>query len=258
MKKIKLTIFTLLMMMSVTACGNSGTGRKTAATTLAVSQEADLTTDESENGSDEGSEAADNSAGEDGIANKNGQETSAENGNVLIAYFSFPETDGTDTYAGASRVVVNGELFGNTEHLANVIRERTGGDLFAIETVQEYPGIHEPLINQAADELDAGTRPELSTHVENMEDYDVIFLGYPNWWADMPMPLYSFLEEYDLSGKTIIPFNSHGGSRFSNTIVAIQEMQPEAEVVTDGFTVSRNDVQDAGSDLNAWMEKLGY
>ncbi|WP_367566232.1 flavodoxin [Lacrimispora sp.] len=233
-------MLTLIMLMSVTACGNSGAGKEMTATTPAVSQEAD------------------NSADEDGMADKNGQKASAENGNVLIAYFSFPETDGTDTDAGASRVVADGELLGNTEYLANVIYERTGGDLFAIETVQEYPGIHEPLIEQAAEEQDNGVHPELSTHVENMEDYDVIFLGYPNWWADMPMPLYSFLEEYDLSGKTIIPFNSHGGSRFSNTIAEIQKMQPGAEVVTDGFTVSRNDVGNAGSDLNAWMEELGY
>lgn len=190
-----------------------------------------------------------------------GQETAAEEetgSSILVAYFTMPETDGVDAVSGASRVVVDGNLYGNTQYLANLIHERTGGELFEIEAVQAYPGEHEPLIDQAAEEQSADTRPELAAHIENLDDYDVIFLGYPNWWADLPMPLYTFLEEYDFSGKTIIPFNSHGGSRFSGTIETIQRLQPGAEVIADGYTISRDDVGEAGNSLGKWLTGLGY
>lgn len=188
------------------------------------------------------------------------QETTAEaaESNILVAYFSMPETDGTDTVAGASRVVVDGALHGNTQYLAELIQERAGGELFPIETVEAYPGLHEPLVDQAAEEQSAGARPELASRIENLDNYDVIFLGFPNWWADLPMPLYTFLEEYDFSGKTVIPFNSHGGSRFSGTIGIIQRLQPGAEVITDGYTISRNDVGAAESSLSEWLTGLGY
>ena len=91
-----------------------------------------------------------------------------------------------------------------------------------------------------------------------MEDYDTLFIGYPIWWADLPQPLYTFLEEYDLSGKTIIPFNSHNGSRFSNTIETIQELQPNATVIEDGFTINERDVPEAAEDVAQWLQGLGY
>ena len=134
------------------------------------------------------------------------------NGKALIAYFTLPETDGVDAVAGASRVIVNGNLYSNVQYIAQVIHEETGGDLFEIKTVQQYPGLHQPLIDFASDEKAAGARPQLSSHIENLDDYDVIFVGYPIWWSDFPMPLYTFFDEYDFSGKTIIPFCPHGGS----------------------------------------------
>lgn len=97
--------------------------------------------------------------------------------------------------------------------------------------MQQYPLEHEPLVDLAAEEQDAGARPELSSHMEDPSQYDVIFLGYPNWWGDMPQALYTFLEEYDFSGKTIIPFTTHGGSGFSRTISTIAELQPGANMV---------------------------
>lgn len=90
------------------------------------------------------------------------------------------------------------------------------------------------------------------------EAYDVIFVGYPTWWYDMPMALYSFFEEYDFSGKTIVPFNVHNGSRFSNTIATIQDLEPDAEVITDGFTVSERDAAEAAGDVADWLKGLGY
>lgn len=94
---------------------------------------------------------------------------------------------------------------GNTEYVAKVIQQTVGGDLFHIETVEEYPLDHDPLVDQAADEQDENKHPELLNHVENFEQYETIILGFPNWWADLPMPVYTFLEEYDFGAKTIIP-----------------------------------------------------
>lgn len=110
-------------------------------------------------------------------------------GHILIAYFSVPETDGVDTVASASRVAVDGQVVGNTQFVANVIEEVTGGDLWRIETVQTYPGTHEPLLEFAYNELMESARPELSGQIENLDAYDVVFLGYPNWRSACPQRL---------------------------------------------------------------------
>ena len=110
------------------------------------------------------------------------QEGQSESSNVLIAYFSVPEdvdTEGIDANAGASVVVREGQVMGNLEYMADVIQQTIGGDLFRIETVEEYPLDHEPLVDQAAEEQDEAARPELSTQIENPDQYDTILLGYP-------------------------------------------------------------------------------
>ena len=187
------------------------------------------------------------------------QEGQSESSNVRIAYFSVPEdvdTEGIDANAGASIVVRDGQVMGNLEYMANVIQQTIGGDLFRIETVEEYPLDHEPLVDQAAEEQDEEARPELSTQIENPDQYDTILLGYPNWWGDMPMALYTFLEEYDFSGKTIIPFTAHGGSGFSDTVDTIAELQPDAEVSDEGVSISRNDVAEAQEEISSWAQGL--
>lgn len=197
-------------------------------------------------------------------AEKRGSESSVSEieltsgSNILIAYFSVPETSGVDADSGASRIVINGQVKGNIQFMAETIAENVSGDLFRIETVQEYPGEHDKLIDFAADELSEDARPELSSHVENMDNYDTIFIGYPNWWADMPMPLYTFFDEYDLSGKTIIPFTSHGGSGFSGTISSIVSAEPNANVITDGFSVLRNSTPNSAGNIAEWLNGLGY
>ena len=168
------------------------------------------------------------------------------------------DTEGIDADAGASVVVRDGQVLGNLEYMAGIIQEVTGGDLFRIETVEAYPLDHESLVDQAAEEQDADARPALSSHIENLDQYDTVFIGYPNWWADLPMAVYSFFDEYDFTGKTIIPFNVHNGSRFSNTIATIEELEPGATVVENGFTVNERDVPDAAGDVAAWLEELGY
>lgn len=184
-------------------------------------------------------------------------QNNTDNENILIAYFSVPEnvdTDGIDANSGASIVVKNKGVLGNMQYMAMTIQEAIGGELFRIETKEKYPLEHETLVNQAKEEQNEEVRPELATHIENVEQYDIIFLGYPNWWGDMPQPLYTFLEEYDFSGKTIIPFNSHGGSGFSNTIEEIKKLQPNATVKDDGLSISRNDVADSEQEITDWAK----
>lgn len=176
-------------------------------------------------------------------------------GKILIAYFSYPEPDGVDAVTGASRLVKDGSVIGHVEFLAKTIQEATNGDLFEIRTVQQYPASHELLVAQAREEKDTGARPALATQIENLEQYDIIFIGYPNWWGDLPMPLYTFLDEYDFKGKTIAPFNSHGGSGLSGTVNTIRTIQPNA-TVTAGFTVSRNTVGDAKNNLIQWLKEI--
>lgn len=192
------------------------------------------------------------------VSDSASSDSASSGGGILIAYFSVPESDGTDAVAGASRVVTeDGQVLGNNEYIAQLIRQETGGELFAIETVQEYPGSHDALLDFAYNEMTEDARPELASQIENLDAYDTIFLGYPNWNSDLPMPLYTFLEEYDLSGKTIIPFTTHGGSGFSQTIRTIEELQPGAEVVQDGLSISRNSVPQAQGDVSEWVSGLG-
>jgi flavodoxin len=176
---------------------------------------------------------------------------------ILIAYFSMPETGGTDAVSGASRLVIDGKVTGNVQFVANYIQRTVGGDLFIIQTVQAYPPAHNGLLEYAKKEQETNARPRLSAQLANMQDYDTIFLGYPIWWYDLPMALYSFLDQYDLSGKTIIPFTVHGGSRLSGTVERIIRLEPGATIIQGGLAVSRNSVARSGNDINAWLRRLG-
>lgn len=119
-----------------------------------------------------------------------------------------------------------------------------------------YPGSHKALIDAAKVEIDNNARPKLATHIENLNDYEVIFVGFPNWWYNMPMPLYSFFDEYDFGGKTIIPFCTHGGSRFSDAIKTIRKLEPKASVM-DGYAVPRNRVSESKPNVLNWLKKIG-
>lgn len=189
-----------------------------------------------------------------------GQQTPATvsrtGGKVLVAYFSVPETDGVDASSGASRLVTDGKLQGNTEYVATVISEATGGELFEIKTVHAYPGSHKALIDAAKKESDDNARPALATHIKNLKEYDVIFVGFPNWWYDMPKPLYTFFDEYDFSGKTVVPFCTHGGSRFSSAIKTIREMEKNATVL-DGYAIARDRVGNSREGIVNWLERIG-
>ena len=183
---------------------------------------------------------------------------SASDAKMLIAYFTAAENSDVDAVSSASVVTVNGEAKGCVQAVAEMIQEGTGGDLFSIQTEFDYPGNIGALIEYADGEQARNDRPALATHIENLDDYDVIFIGYPNWWYDMPMAMYTFFEAYDFAGKTIIPFNTHRGSRFSSTISTISELEPDATVIEDGFTFPGDNAADAAKDVAAWLKELDY
>lgn len=236
----------LLMITSLAACGSNGTNPP-APSEPESSQTESAPTSEPE--STPSSEPENETAGGSGS-------------NTLVVYFSMPETTNPDensmTEERNSTVIIDGEVLGNTQYVAYVIQENTGADLFRIEPEVPYPTDHDTLVDQAAEEQDNGARPAIKDTIENFDQYDTVFVGYPNWWGDMPMILYTFFDTYDFSGKTIIPFNTHGGSGFSNTINTIAELEPNATIYEDGFTVSRNNVQEAEPDILAWLNELGY
>ena len=171
------------------------------------------------------------------------------NGKNLVVYFSMP--DNVDD----STVVIDGETLGNTQYMAYVIQETVGADIFRIEPETPYPTDHDELVDLASEEQSNNARPAIKNTIENFDTYENIFVGYPNWWGDMPMILYSFFDKYDFSGKTIIPFNTHGGSGFSGTISTIKELEPNADVL-DGKSISRNDIQDAEQEIVDWVNSL--
>ena len=126
--------------------------------------------------------------------------------------------------------------------------------IFKIELAEPY-GSDVP--DRALNEQQNGILPELSSHIENLDQYDTIFVGYPTWWYDMPQVMYSFFDEYDFSGKTIIPFNSHGGSGFSGSVQKIAELEPNATVRTDGLTISRGVVANSENTIVNWLDDIG-
>lgn len=181
--------------------------------------------------------------------------------NMLVAYFSYAENadlpEGVDASATASIQIWNDDLTGNTGVVAHMIAETAGADLFSIQTVEKYPDTYDATIDQGQEERNAGARPQLASLPENLDQYDVIFLGFPNWWGDMPMALYSFLDEVDLTGKTIVPFVTSGGSGFSNTISTIESMESGA-TVQDGLSISGSSATEAQDQVNEWLSGLGY
>lgn len=169
----------------------------------------------------------------------------------LVVYFSQP--DNVDD----STLVINGETLGNTQYMAYVIQENTGANIFRIIPETPYPINHSELVDLASDEKSSSARPAIKDSIENFEQYDTVFVGYPNWWGDMPMILYTLFDTYDFSGKTIIPFNTHGGSGFSSTISTIRNLEPNATVYS-GLSISRNRIQDAEQEIINWVIGLGF
>ena len=156
-------------------------------------------------------------------------------GNILIAYFSWS---------------------GNTEAVAGMIQEEMGGDLFEIAPAEPYTEDCDTLLEIAQTEQQEEARPELAAQVENWDSYDIIFVGYPNWWSDAPMAVYTFLESYDWTGKTLIPFNTSASGGFGRSLSGIEESAAGAEIL-DGLDLTESELSDAQSRITEWLDGPG-
>jgi flavodoxin len=163
-------------------------------------------------------------------------------------------------YSRRGNNYVNGMIVnlseGNTETVSKMVRKLTGGDMFRIETVKRYPADYYETTDVAQQELRQNARPELTDRVKKMDEYDVIILGYPNWWSTMPMAVFTFLEEYDFSGKTILPFCTHGGSGLGRSESDIKKLVPDAQVLK-GLAIRGGNVMHAEGDIDTWLKKSG-
>lgn len=185
---------------------------------------------------------------------------------VLIAYFSyFDNTDGekinskqyADAMASCSVTVVDGKRRGNNDIVADMLAEQTGADQFSILTSQKYsPDYDGGVVSQAQIDGKNKVKPELASHISNLDQYDTVILLFPTWWYDMPMAVYTFLDEYDLSGKTIAPIATSGGSGLVDTVAAIKKEEPGANV-TDGLAIYQDDITKADPGISAWLSKIG-
>ena len=156
-------------------------------------------------------------------------------GNILIAFFSWS---------------------GNTRGIAEEIQNRTGADLYEIILAHPYTDDYNTVLMEAQEDQHKQARPEIANLPDSIEEYDVIMLGYPNWWASIPMPIATFLESYDFSGKTIIPFCSHGGGRFGQSLTAIAKLAPEARM-GEGLAINYSGGASMPADVAEWLDKNG-
>lgn len=199
--------------------------------------------------------------------------------NILIAYFTWADNtnvedkdatiqsalshydsvgdsadyDGVDATTSASVLPP-----GNTAQMAEWIRQRVGGDLFSIVVTEPYSSDYDECLDRAADEKAENARPELVNHVDNMDDYDVVFLGFPNWWYTAPMAVFSFIEEYNLSGKTVVPFCAHGTGGLAASVRDITAALPDSAEVLEPLGVYRADISSAEMAINEWLNNLGF
>lgn len=219
LKKLLSVMLVGTAVCSLAACsGGTGTEEQTE------TQAEESTETQTEENADAG-ETADIAEGTDAAAGE---------GTALIAYFSWS---------------------GNTETVAQEIQAQTGADLFEIVPAEPYTDDYNELLDIAQEEQSSDARPAISETVD-LSSYDTVYLGFPNWWGDMPMILYTFLDEYDLSGKTIAPFNTSGGSGFSGSLDTIAEMEPEAEI-TEGLSLGDGEAEDCADVVEEWLANIG-
>ena len=187
--------------------------------------------------------------------------TNQSGSKILIVYFTWAENtqvenpEEVDVDATTSASVL---LPGNTAKMAGWIQQKVGGDLFSIIVSEPYSSDYDECLDRAADEKAENARPELVNHVDNMEDYDVVFLGFPNWWYTAPMAIFSFIEEYDFSGKTVVPFCAHGTGGLAGSVTDITAALPDSTELLEPIGVYRPDIDSAQPVINEWLDGLGF
>ena len=180
---------------------------------------------------------------------------------VLVVYFSRVGVsdleEGLDANTSASLNRNNIGLVGNMELLADDIVEATGGDKYQIITEKVYPGAYSATTELAREEQRIDERPILKELIPSIDQYDTVFIGYPNWWGTLPQAVFTFLESYDFAGKTIIPFTSHEGSGFGRSIRDIEALCDGATIL-EGFSIRGSQAQGAQEAVTTWLEQLAY
>lgn len=247
MKKLTILLMSVALLLGITACGSKSAAPE--ALSLPPSESIVNSAPPADNSEAPITENA-------GMSKAPAME---ETSKTLVVYFSLPETTDTDNMTQEednSTVVMDGEVLGNTQYVAYVIQENTGADIFRIKPKTPYTTNHEDLVDVAKEEQNNNARPELAAGVEDLDQYDTIFIGYPNWWGDMPMAVYTFLDTYDLSGKTVIPFCTSGGSGLSDTVNSIKAAEPNATVL-DGLAIRDNSANSSESKISEWIAGLG-
>ena len=236
--KINIGFFPLLLALGLTGCaGSASEPDSEAPNSTSVQTEPTAPADDTEPDSSQADDTAQTEQTEGGS-------------HMLVAYFSL---------AGEQYGVGVVEE-GNTSIIAHMIAEQTDADLFEIKPKTPYPSSYQGLLDVSRQERADNARPEIAGTVDNMDDYDTVFIGYPIWWGDMPMVVYNFLESYDLSGKTIVPFCTHGGSGLSDTESTIADIT--GGTMKDGFaipgTTAQNDRDTAKSEVTQWLREGGF
>ena len=275
MKKRQLAMSILLagLLLGLSACGNKAatSGQDTPAPqenaaeaheTESQEQEEETVEETADSSEAEQAElestAAESAAAENDTtaAEVSEEESAASQSNTLAVYFSrvgntdFPEDIDADSSAS---IRIDGDgLMGNAGQIAAWIAEEAGCETMEILTEEAYPADYNETVNQAKQEQNDGFRPLLKADEKAVEDYDTIYLVFPNWWGDLPMPVYSFLEEHDLTGKTVNVFVTHEGSRFSNTLGTIAELESGADV-QEGLAVTGGSVSDQEQNIRQWV-----
>ena len=188
---------------------------------------------------------------------ENNTSESAESGKILIAYFSWAENAEQDNLDAMTSPSVSAP--GNVAQLASWIQEETGGDLFSIKVSDPYPADWDGCLNRANKEKADGVHSALSATLDTIADYDVVFLGYPNWWYSCPMAIYSFLDTHDLSDKQVYLFCSHGTGGLASSVRDITASLPSSTDLSDNvFHVYQDDTSSAKNDVLNWLNELKY
>lgn len=223
----------ILMAVSLAACGN-GTTQADGQTGATEKKQTVASVDANAGASIKGPASG----------KQEGQHTDSR---VAVIYFSEPE--GSDMSA----------LQGSTQYIGQIIADKTGADVFRITPAEAYPTDHKALVAKAKLELMRKVRPAIQDTFGDLSQYDTIFLGYPIWWGDLPMPVYNtFLDSHTFGGKKIIPFSTHGGSGLAGTVASVAQAEPGADVESNAYTVSRDDVVQAKDSVLSWLAQLGY
>ena len=172
---------------------------------------------------------------------------------LLFLYLSSTHAASTDT-AGKKILIVYYSRTGNTHELANQIHKMIGGDMLELQPVEPYPEDYEAAKERALQELKSGSKPALKTKVKDIRAYDVIFVGTPIWWGTMAAPVKTFLSQYDFSGKTIVPFCTHGGSGLGQSVTDISKLCPKSTLL-DGIAIRGSDVKTEQNKVSEWLKK---